>query len=76
MIPLTLATTQLDTPFTHDGVVFFREGINEIVCIGLAGSFHYFLVRGIGLAIGDILANGSSEKHHVLGNESHLRPQL
>ena len=69
---LALATRELDAPLAHHGVEAVRQPLYELERVCLLGGTANLLLRGTGLSVGDVLANGAVEEQGLLGNVGDL----
>ena len=66
---LALTAGKLHSPFADQGVVAFGEGGYEVVGVGLSGGIFDFLLGGVELTQGDVVADAGVEEVGVLGDE-------
>ncbi len=72
---LALASAELGSSFSDDGIVRLRQARNKIFCHRVSRGFLNFFERRIGTAIPEVIHDGSVEQECLLGNDADLRPE-
>jgi hypothetical protein len=70
--PLPLAAGERETAFTDRAVVAVRHAGDELMGIGQFRRLDDLVLGGPGMAVGDVVADGSAEEHGFLQNEGNV----
>ena len=71
---LALAAREADASLRDDRVVAVREAQDELVDVGRARRGLHLVDGGVGLPVGDVLADGGAEQDRLLEDDADLLP--